>query len=116
MLIRARANLLQKLSSEASTWQPCQEQGSRNPGVRGRFCPEKQRSASQAFCLSLRLGSPLHHLCDPVRLRTDQREDPLEGAGPERAYTHSLVHGVGRQHVEQGLLPGEGDTAVLVSC
>ena len=43
MLIRARANLLQKLSSEASTWQPCQEPADsvhQNQRTRSRACDE----------------------------------------------------------------------------
>ena len=39
----------------------------------------------------------------------DQQEGPLEWAGPGRADILSVIHGIGPQHVEQGLLPGEGD-------
>lgn len=40
----------------------------------------------------------------------NQQEDPLEWAGPRRVDILSVLHGVGHQHVGQGLLPGEGDT------
>lgn len=40
----------------------------------------------------------------------DQQEDPLEWAGPGCADILSVIHGIGHQHVEQGLLPGEEDT------
>ena len=45
------------------------------------FLSRKVESAPQPFCLSLRLGSPLHHPCDPARLHPDHREDPWKGQG-----------------------------------